>query len=96
MTEEAQFPYLWYPQNRLRQKQMERLYGAALTLFKAWPTGTAESNTAASLTDLYTHILSINQMGDQLPTWSAQLAFEAALADAHKPPTLNKENLTQT
>jgi hypothetical protein len=86
MTEEQKCPYFWFPQNRLRQKQMERLYFIALTLFKAWPTGTAESNTAASLTDLYTHILSINQMGELLPAFAAQLVFEAALQDATKAP----------
>ena len=86
MTEEQKCPYSWFPQNRLRQKQMERLYFIALKILKEWPTGTAWSNTAAVLTEMYTHVLSINQMGELLPAFAAQLVFEAALQDATKVP----------
>lgn len=78
MTDEIKCPHVWFPQNRVRQKQMERIYLAALKFQREFSV----DKLAPALTDFYTCVLSVNQMGELLPAFAAQLAFEAAMADA--------------
>lgn len=76
---EKAFPYSWFPANRNRQLQCERLYHAVLRFKKESVSG---GIAAIAMTDLYTQILSINKTGDEpLPAFAAQLAIEAAMQD---------------
>jgi hypothetical protein len=82
MTEQAQqFQFMWFPMQRNRQLQCERLYHAVLK-YKKEVRGKDGELTAVDLTDLYTLILDINLKGEEpLPAFAAQLAIEAAMQE---------------